>query len=116
AHLARSQMRGPDRQPRRTTLDQRKIDEIAQGLLQRSRRVEGGVVAPQRIVRAEKRQRIGREESENAPRARLTNRTSYRRAPANWTDPRTPCDASSARIPPTAPRDCGARCRQSGWR
>src|SRR5262245_58459954 len=67
AHLARSQMRGPDRQPRRTTLDQRKIDEIAQGLLQRSRRVEGGVVAPQRIVRAEKRQRIGREESGNAP-------------------------------------------------
>jgi len=46
AHLARSHLRGADRQPRRATLDQRKVDKIGQGLLQRSRRVEGGVVAP----------------------------------------------------------------------
>src|SRR4029450_6774507 len=65
-HLARSHMRGAARQPRRATLDERKVDEIGQGLLQRSRRVEAGFVPSERIVRAKKCQRIELEESRNA--------------------------------------------------
>src|SRR5260221_4579850 len=66
AHLARSHVRGANRQPRRATLNERKVDEIGQGLLQRSRRVEAGFVLSERIVRAEKSQRLGLEESGNA--------------------------------------------------
>src|SRR6516162_8538082 len=65
AHLARTHMRGAERQPRPATLDERKVDEIGQGLLKRSRRVEAGFVLSERIMCAEKSQRIGFEESRN---------------------------------------------------
>jgi hypothetical protein len=66
AHLARAHMRGADREARRAPCDEGKIDKLAQSLLQRRRGVEPGIVAPERIVRAEKRERIGLEESRNA--------------------------------------------------
>src|SRR5262249_8156484 len=66
AHLARAHMRGADGEPRGATRDEGKIDKPGQSLLQRSRRVETGIVASQRIMRAEKRQWIGLEESRDA--------------------------------------------------
>jgi hypothetical protein len=43
---------------------------LGQSLLQRSRRVEAGLVAPERIMRAQKGQRIGLEESRDAAEQR----------------------------------------------
>ena len=65
AHIARSHVRGADRQARRAASDERKVDEIGQGLLERSRRVEAGFVPSERIMCTEKSQRIGFEESRN---------------------------------------------------
>src|SRR5262249_58575282 len=66
AHLARAHVRGADRQARRAAFDERKVDQLGERLREWRRRVEAGAVASERIVRAEKSQRIGLEESRNA--------------------------------------------------
>src|SRR5262245_24556438 len=70
AHLARAHVRGADGEPRGATRDEGKIDKLGQSLLQRSRRVETGLVAPERIMRAQKRQWIRLEESRDAAEQR----------------------------------------------
>jgi hypothetical protein len=59
-------MRGADCEARAATCDEGKIDKRAQSLFQGCHGAEAGVVASERIVRAEKCQRIGRKESRNA--------------------------------------------------
>src|SRR5215813_6217502 len=66
AHLARAHVRGADRQARRAAFDERKVDQLGERLREWRRRVEAGAVPSERIVRAEKSQRIGLEESGNA--------------------------------------------------
>src|SRR5262245_46009216 len=66
AHLARAHVRGADRQARRAAFDERKVDQLGERLREWRRRVEAGAVASERIVRAEKSQRIGLKESGNA--------------------------------------------------
>src|SRR5262245_21519772 len=66
AHLAGAHVCGADGEARRAGLDEREVDEIAQGLFQRSGRVETGLVLSERIVRAEEGKRVGLEESRNA--------------------------------------------------
>src|SRR5262245_8446946 len=70
AHLAGVHVRGADGESRRAALDEREVDEIAQGLFQRSGRVETGLVLPERIMRAEEGKRIGLEEARNAAEQR----------------------------------------------
>jgi len=59
-------MRGADGQAWRAAFDERKVDQLGERLRERRRRVEAGAVPSERIVRAEKSQRIGLEESWNA--------------------------------------------------
>src|SRR5262245_31710723 len=66
AHLARAHVRGADRQARRAAFNERKVDQLGERLREWRRRVEAGAVPSERIVRAEKSQRIGLEESRNA--------------------------------------------------
>src|SRR5262245_54911634 len=66
AHLARAHVRGADRQAWRAAFDERKVDQLGERLREWRRRVEAGAVPSERIVRAEKSQRIGLKESRNA--------------------------------------------------
>src|SRR5215831_17264352 len=66
AHLAGAHVRGADRQAWRAAFDERKVDQLGERLREWRGRVEAGAVASERIVRAEKSQRIGRKESGNS--------------------------------------------------
>src|SRR5262249_26634337 len=66
AHLARAHARGADRHAWCAAYDERKVDQLGERLREWRGRVEAGAVPSEWIVRAEKSQRIGLEESGNS--------------------------------------------------
>ena len=82
-------MRGADRQSRHAALDERKVDELGQRLLQRRCRVVAGLVPPRAGNARRERERIGLEESPECRRARWTNRTTVSDSPGQVQNART---------------------------
>ena len=98
---------------------QRKVDELGERLLQRGGRVEAGVVLSERIVRAEKCQWIGLEESGDAAEQGRPIGGRVGRARASSTEPRNSLrrmrrQNSSSRVKPILRLVAGDETRVDG--